>query len=270
MIEIKKQTGGSAHPYRLGDFRGYDHRAQSPFISGLPNVVDVINTTMFMDSAYKIPRIVYDALVKDLNIDGSEYILVTDNFNYETGGRPHRIYAYNTLYAAVQSMADLRLIFEGLPKYIDEKVNYELHYGIWKLSTSDINPNLNDIENYEYVCELGDGTEKDGSIKNILFKGTQERPIPSIKMNIYVDPMYQNYISFQDPHYDRIGTSSEMHITIYDLEIGTGGVQLGYLPNGRPSSFIFITDIMPNFYQIWSFSTHIFPYETTEFELRVS
>lgn len=260
-----RPTGGAAHPYRLGDFRGYDHKAQSPVIVGAPDVVDVTSKNMYLRVTYRLPLPVYNGL-PDLYGNDKEYILVTDAIHVNVNQYPNYIYDYAKLSSAARGGADLNLYLQSLPIYKDEQETWDFHFGVWRMISSEAAPDLNDIRNYEFMYEIGNGTEADGSVKNILFRGTQDRPIPTVKMDIYVDPAYREDVYFTNPYYD-IVSNYNIVINISNLSLNYD-FRLGFLTNGNPNSFEEITRISMGYYPTWRFETSTNHVGIDTFELR--
>lgn len=251
-----RPTGGAAHPYRLGDFRGYDHMVNNrPTIHGLDDVIDVPDRTMYLRPNYLIKTVLYNSF-PDVSAYKNLYVLVTGAI--EIDNIPTHLYAYGKINNMGQvSMSQMTLT--GLPYYTDESVTREFHFSIWDLTP---NKDESDINNYKFLFEIGNGTVDDGSVKKVLFKGIHTRPLPPVDMTIYISNADRPYIRLSNATYDYIN-DTQIRITIKQLRITGVPYTLGfsYVPSAPFGVFVPIETIPPGDYQVYEIVTEAPSYD---------
>lgn len=210
-FDYDRPVGGSISPYRLGDFRGYDHDAKSPSFTLPAQPIVISATAISVDIYYYIPFQVRAAMPG--YADSKTYLCLTSNYPYEANG------AINELYGAVP-MEDsgefkIKAYFRGLTVVNGQEISKTIKFAIYK--RLDINVAVDEKTNYEFQYTIGDVTDDASSlIAQIKFVGKQDI---LEDLEIEVSLIFEDYVSFVDAYVNILNrTTMDAEIVIVDAK----------------------------------------------------
>ena len=170
-FDYQRPGGGASQPFRLGDFRGYDHGAEAPSFV-LPNNQPLVVTSPLLkvDIYFTVPIPVCAAMPGLL--DASSFLCLTSNFPYEVAGNViHEI--YDALPLNDSGEYHFKTTFRGLDTSNGEEFVKALKVGVYK--RKDINVDTDVPTNFDFWYVIGDITEDASCIvAQLRFVGKQD------------------------------------------------------------------------------------------------
>lgn len=170
-FDYLRPGGGSAQPFRLGDFRGYDHGAEAPeFLLPSQQPLMVTSPLLVVDVYYTIPIPVVAAMPGVLDV--KSFLCLTSNFPHEVAGN-----VINEIYDALPlndtGEYHFKATFRGLNIPNGQELVKKLTVGVYKRKDIDVDTDV--PTNFDFWYVIGDIREDASSlVAELRFVGKQD------------------------------------------------------------------------------------------------